>query len=197
MVPARSDAPADPAGGFTLTELLMVIGIIGILVGLLFPAVVGLIRKAEQANTKSQLESIAQAIRTYHYETKRLPLPNDAHHGSTTRNNRWYHTTNDLVAIYRRLTDPTQNPAGRVYLEVPLDDDRIIRDAWGNPFVMAMNTDYSGTIIPWPLVTSDTGSGDYGGSYSMRTPVVVRSLGPNGVADHYGHPSSDDLLSFK
>ncbi len=54
-----------PKRAFTLIELLVVIAIIGILAGLLLPAIYGGIARARDASCKSQLRQFAMATRMY------------------------------------------------------------------------------------------------------------------------------------
>lgn len=63
---------AQPAG-FTLVELLVVIGVIGVLVSLLLPAVQSAREAARAIQCKNNLKQLALAIATYESLTKRLP----------------------------------------------------------------------------------------------------------------------------
>jgi prepilin-type N-terminal cleavage/methylation domain-containing protein len=51
--------------GFTLTELLVVVGIIAVLVGILFPVVNRAMRNAQRARTAADLQAIAVGLDTY------------------------------------------------------------------------------------------------------------------------------------
>lgn len=64
-----------PSRGFTLTEMLVVIGIIVLLIGILIP-VVGRVRTAGyEATSRSQIQSLITAIERYHQDHKAYPGP--------------------------------------------------------------------------------------------------------------------------
>jgi prepilin-type N-terminal cleavage/methylation domain-containing protein len=65
-------------GGFTLIELLVVIAVIGILAGLLLPALMNVKVKAKVKVVKTELNSLAAAISQYESEYSRVPVVKDA-----------------------------------------------------------------------------------------------------------------------
>jgi prepilin-type N-terminal cleavage/methylation domain-containing protein len=65
--------PALRVAGFTLIELMVVIAIIAVLVGLLFPALGMARRSARNAETKSLIHSITGAIQSFNADHQRSP----------------------------------------------------------------------------------------------------------------------------
>jgi len=64
-----------PRRAFTLTELLIAIGIIVILIGLLLPVVTKVRRAAYSASTQSQISTLTSAIEAYHNDFNAYPGP--------------------------------------------------------------------------------------------------------------------------
>lgn len=96
--------------GFTLLELLVVILIIGLLVGVVAPRLLGQVSKSEVTAARAQLDAIDKAVQAYRMDTGRFP--------STSQGLR------ALVAM------PSEEPKWRG----PYMQSEVPPDPWGNPY---------------------------------------------------------------
>lgn len=139
--------------GFTLIELLTVILVIGILVGLLFPALYGVREQAMRRQAGGAKRAIQTAVRNYHYEYGKWPIPS-ADVGRTS--NVVYEVNN--YEVVRRLTGSV--PPLLDIADYATDGLNIL-DPWREPYMIKIDTDddddvtdYRGdggvTVIPRP-----------------------------------------------
>ena len=76
--PAANTAAARPpvgGRGFTLVELLVVIGIILLLVGILLPVTLSVIRKGQRSRTQADLQALSAALEAYKTDFYSYPRP--------------------------------------------------------------------------------------------------------------------------
>src|SRR5437879_9358394 len=104
--------PKKCTRGFTLIELLIVIAIIAILIGLLFPAFKGVQDQAKRTQAKNDLTQIVTAVNAFYTEYGRYPVTvpvgntTDAYFGpGTAPSGASSYTNNDvLIDIMRNNT---------------------------------------------------------------------------------------------
>jgi general secretion pathway protein G len=68
--PAR---PLTPDDGYTLTEMLVVIGIISLIAAVLTPAIIGQMSRARAKSAQLQLETLATAVENFRSDVGRYP----------------------------------------------------------------------------------------------------------------------------
>jgi general secretion pathway protein G len=108
--------------GFTLMELLVVIGIIIIIAAAILTVIPGMRQKTQEKATKAFMECLEIAIEQYYDDNRSYPS----------------------TGITNLITDlQSSDPRKRQYIE--FDDSEIngndIVDYWGNPFVYVSSTD--------------------------------------------------------
>lgn len=130
--------------GFTLIELLVVVAIIGLLAGLIFPAVTGVLKKSKSATAQTEVKSIESALNAFFSDYGRFPKDNgssDKTYGGSSGNG-------DIIKALRGL-DNTLNPRRINYLEVAeksLNGDNMI-NPWGSNYFIAVNTDFNNILV--------------------------------------------------
>ena len=135
---------------FTLIELLIVIAIIGILMGLLFPALNGVMRSARKAQASNDVSQIATAILAYQTEYGQWPTnasgsPSDV--GGTF-----------LLALMGT------NTRGITFIEVNnakgkksgLSTNGAFIDPWGNAYQYVVDTNYGSSVSNTPSMFGAT-----------------------------------------
>ena len=156
--------------------MLVVISIIALLVGLLFPAVRSALSKAETGKAKATVLSIAAAFKAYDREYSGWPS------GAT-------------VSSQPVTTNLFGNPRGIVFLDTATKDISdssyvssygsgagYILDPWKNPYQVAFDVTYQNG----PVATNCSGA-----TSTITSGIAVWSLGPDGVCG-----TSDDITSW-
>jgi general secretion pathway protein G len=114
----RVQRAADP--GFTLIELLVVLTIIGLIVGLVGPRVLGYLAESRTKTAKLQIESFSSSLDLFYLDTGRYPT-----------------TSEGLNALAERPADVT------VWNGPYLKGGRVPLDPWGNPYQYRSPVDHT------------------------------------------------------
>lgn len=72
---AETRRERSPKQGFTLIELITVITIVGILAGLLYPTITGILNRAKRAESSNNLKQIANAYQQYRSDNNGRNVP--------------------------------------------------------------------------------------------------------------------------
>ena len=115
---SRVQRAADP--GFTLIELLVVLTIIGLIVGMVGPRVLGYLAESRSKTAKLQIESFSSSLDLFYLDTGRYPT-----------------TSEGLNALADRPTDVT------VWNGPYLKGGRVPLDPWGNPYQYRSPVDHT------------------------------------------------------
>lgn len=174
-------AGRERTSGFTLIELLVVIAIIAILAGLVFPAVRGSLSRAKYSKAKTELLSLANAIKAYNIEYGKLPVPSPLKQGDPDDNVSGLYSEAISKSIVEILTDNSNatglNPRRIVFLETS-GTEGTFKDPWDTQYRIKLDTDYSSTIMYSNTV--------------LKTVAIVVSFGSDKV--EFG--SGKDVTSF-
>jgi len=161
----RKNVKRSSQTGFTLVELLVVIGIIGLLVGLISVAVPKAIESGMKAKTKGELTAIVAAVKAYRQEYGGWPvnLPDGAGDENTVG---WCDGDKSKTLMKILCASPQDtsglNPKGVRFLEGPAQDGTFL-DPWNTQYIVQLDTNDSNSV--W-----------YYGNISLS--VIALSFGP-------------------
>lgn len=181
---------------FTLIELLTVIAIIGILAGLLLPALGKARQKAKIAKAQTEVSSLEAAWKAYFTEYGKWPCSATqcppGGQPATEGTSQGVQAFSEIVALlggYAGTVNSYQpardNPRLIRFLEIPqksISSTGAFVDPWGNPYKMLFDLDYDNWI----------GTPNFG---NIARSVIVWSRGPDGK-DVTAAEQQDDIRSW-
>ena len=132
-------------GAYTLTEMLVVIGIIALLAAALTPALIGQFSRARVKTAKLQLETVASAVEQFRSDVGRYPSAAEG-----------------LPAL---ITKPQ---AAEGWIGPYLRDDKALKDPWGHAILYKL--DPTGDQISLVSLGSDGKEGGDGTAADIHVP---------------------------
>ena len=158
---------------FTLIELLVVIAIIGILAGLVFPAL-GVVRNnAKKSKASSECQSLKTAIIMYESEFSCWPAKTSGSSDALV-------SSTDYIEMCKILTG--ENSKKMVFYEVGVgyDDNKGILDPWGRPYQVALDGDFDNVLKESSIpAIKEVNNVNGRGGQNLRSRVAVYSFGVN------------------
>ena len=203
----RTDAEMDvrkerflPA--FTVVELLVVIAVIIVLAGLLFPAFKGVQDQSKRTQAKNDLTQIVTAVNAFYSEYGVYPVSGIA---DKTFGPGGSPATNESILNALRGLDATLNPRQIVFLSPPDVKDKAnprsgigtnpanagqFFDPWGKNYVIRLDGDYDSAV------SNPYGNNNGAGADPIRLGVIAWSLGADGNLN-LNFAGSDDVISWQ
>ncbi|MFV1994797.1 MAG: type IV pilin protein [Verrucomicrobiales bacterium] len=140
-------------GGFSLTEIIVTVAVVGILSGIAIPAYQGVMEQSRVQASRDKLQMLNRAVRAFAQTNWNLSLPRDD--GSSA----------DEIAILRTLQwrDPVEPAPGAPYISefwdpVPSVSEDDYRLRWQGSFWEYLGPGESGTGLKVDLSSGDIGS---------------------------------------
>ncbi len=149
------------SAGFTLLELLVVVAIIGILAGLMFPAATGVMRKAEKTRAENTAYNLKNAISAYFTEYRKYPVKGDREETQELRTD--YELMDVLLGSDKEAGDGGLNPRriafysgkqgkrgdeGKYKSGISMSDDGggELWDPWFDYYYVRLDLDYNNRV---------------------------------------------------
>ena len=202
---ALNPAVIRPPDAFTLIELLIVITIIAVLLGLLFPVFQGVQDRARKVQAKNDLAQIVTAVNAFYTDFGTYPSlfsPEMTFDGKNGNDN------DKLFNELRGNQFATLNTRQISFISLPAVKDTNapkggfntngrLYDPWGIQYVVRLDTDYDNKVTnPYSKNAGITPQLDAG--------VLAWSFGPDGKSqstsaqiDKKSGTNSDDVLSWQ
>ena len=211
---AIEQASFSESRAFTLIELLIVIAIVVILMGLLFPAFRGVQDQAKKTQAKNDLVQIVTAVNAYYTEYGKYPVvaaDNTIYGPASALNDGLFYTLR-AVALGANNLDAA-NPRKIVFISPPdVKDSANPRsgigtqtgtgpgqffDPWGKPYNIEIDGGYDNTV-------ANPYTANAGATPNLQAGVIAWSLGNDGngatlaaSGDKNTGTYADDVISWQ
>lgn len=142
----RRSVRAGSDGGYTLTEMLVVIGIIGLIAAVLTPALIGQLGRARAKAAQLQLETVSAEVEMFQADVGRYPTQAEG-----------------LGAL---ITEPI---GAEGWTGPYMRDAKALKDPWGRSFRYSVGADGLGYLIT--SLGADGKEGGGGVNRDLRAPA--------------------------
>ncbi len=191
------------ASAFTLIELMVVVGIIALLIGFLFPVFQGVQNQAKKVQAKNDVTEIVTAVNAFYTEYGKYPIVTTDTPLTTAQLADLFYTLRALALGSANALDAA-NPRKIVFLTVPdAKDQNAPRsgiktsdgrwyDPWGNAYGVAIDGTYDNSVAN-PYSSN-------AGSNPLQAGVIAWSLGRDkagGSGDRNTGSNKDDMISWQ
>ena len=179
----------NTGGGFTLVELLVVISIIVVLMGLLFPTISTVKNAANKAKASASIQSLCGAAKTYNNEYGKWPEPSNDQDFILVFNGLMNPQTGQKVSNGQAATD---NPRAIQFMEFRIKDVTIPGSGGQSPLAF-----YDPWSMPYAYCFDNGKKGSYyGGPFQNGTPANQQGWTDNTAYDNQvPAPFKDDSSS--
>lgn len=133
--------------GYTLTEMLVVIGIIGLIAAVLTPGLIGQMSRARSKAAQLQLDTLVNAVEMYRSDIGRYPTPQEG-----------------LAAL---VHDPA-NVEG--WTGPYVRDSKMLQDPWGRPISYSADSEHQRFFVE--TLGADGRAGGGGADRDLRAPAL-------------------------
>ncbi|HYG26556.1 MAG TPA: type II secretion system major pseudopilin GspG [Caulobacteraceae bacterium] len=141
----RPDLPVKGEAGYTLTEMLVVIGIIGLIAAVLTPGLMGQMGRARSKAAQLQLETLSTAVEIFQADVGRYP--------------------SEAEGLRALASDPGLEGWTGPYAR----DSRLLKDPWGNEVRYALRDEGRGYRLE--SLGADGAVGGKGAARDLKAPA--------------------------
>jgi len=145
----RATSPSDDEAGYTLTEMLVVIGIIGLIAAVLTPGLIGHLARAKAKAAQLQLDTLVANVEMFESDVHRYPTAEEG-----------------LAALVKE-------PAGADGWTGPyLRDKKLLNDPWGRPVVYVVDPASHSFVVK--SLGADGKPGGSGVDHDLQAPAAAQ-----------------------
>jgi len=185
--------------GFTLTEIMIVLVVLGLLIAIALPRVSQVLDLGKENSTKTSMNSLAKAMKNFYSDTNVWPGSLIDLMGPPLQGNVYFKPKDLLEENYKAADSHTKSWKGP-YMDGTTNE--ISFDAWNNKYAIGVVTggDFKGyevdennknivRKVKASKATTFTSSGSQSGLY-------VHSYGPDGINPGTDDSAADDIFVF-